>query len=148
MEKTTCWVAPNSNIRKFYHFRFSVDKLNIHHRTIRDVWTASADNIKRRRYSYTTSANCLSDDGEASVRTQSRILYAAESYMFNFPDDLKILWYCKLYKHPEVFIAYLIIATMATPIGLLFQALIRFNLNFFAVKLKHLFKPHKGCGLT
>lgn len=78
--------------------------------------------------------SCL--DGEAEMREQPIILYLAESYMLNFPDDLKLLWYIK--APLKMRIPYLLIAAMAVPIGLLFQGLIRLHIpNFFAVKLKH-----------
>jgi hypothetical protein len=70
------------------------------------------------------------------MREQSSLLYLAESYMFNFPDDLKLLWYIKTPLKTRI--PSLIIAAMATPIGLLFQVLIRIRLpNFFTVKFKH-----------
>jgi hypothetical protein len=67
------------------------------------------------------------------MREQSSLLYLAESYMFNFPDDLKLLWYIK--APLKMRISYLIIAAMAVPTGLLFQVLIHL-LNFFTVKFK------------
>lgn len=69
------------------------------------------------------------------MRTQSRLLYGAESFMFNFPQDIKLLLYSKVRKHLKFIIMFLILASMATPICLFFQALVRVP-NFFKVKLK------------
>jgi hypothetical protein len=77
------------------------------------------------------------------MRTQSKFLYGAESFMFNFPQDIKLLLYVKVRKHLKFFIIYLILASMATPMCLFCQALIRVP-NFFTVKLKHFRKDSDG----
>jgi len=57
MEKTPCRAALSISFHKLHNFRLSIDKLNVHHRTIRDIWATNPIDVQRRRYSYATSTN-------------------------------------------------------------------------------------------
>jgi hypothetical protein len=80
------------------------------------------------------------------VREEPKLVYNAKSFIFNFPIDCKVVLYFKKIRHPKYLVPFLVLLGLATPICLVFQGII--YLNFFAVKLKHLFKLRDVVGLS